>query len=239
MKLIVADLTDLNGEEDALQYFPAARRAEIVRFQGEDDRARSTVAEAILRLEIMQSLSLSPDRIDIRRGERGKPYLAGFPHFCFNASHAGMIAVCAFDDAPVGVDVEKIRPIDFRSIAARCFSERERAELCGGISAFFRVWTAKESAVKQRGGSLANGLKRLDTAGDPSFDGAPLACAISSYRLRSGEKALLPAEEEGEYMLSVCSARSEHTMSAIFYTASEILKEFAARSSRSPHGDSV
>ena len=85
---------------------------------------------------------------EIAREPGGKPFFPSRPEICFNLSHSHGAAVCAIHDKPVGIDVEKLRPAPRR--------------LAGdmGDEAFFRLWTAKEATVKQRGEGIA-ALRRL------------------------------------------------------------------------------
>lgn len=76
---------------------------------------------------------------ELLRAEGGKPYFPAFPCIHFNLSHSRGAAVCALSGAPVGVDVELLRPAP-RRLAAGMTDE-----------AFFRLWTAKEATVKLRG----------------------------------------------------------------------------------------
>lgn len=230
MKLVVVDLGALPAgkAERALPLLPAERSAEIIRCRWERDRARSIVAEAAVRLEIMRTLHIPNGRIRIVREGGRKPYLDGFPSFFFNLSHSGNFCVCATDGFPVGVDVEKLRPIDLRPIVQRCFSPCERAEIGEAqspLSAFFRLWTAKESAVKQRGTGLAAELKRLEVSGGVLLDGSPLPCDIFSYGLRSGEAALLSVQApEADHICSVCASKqSAPPPQAEFFSAGELL----------------
>ncbi len=77
-------------------------------------------------------------------GPCGKPaFPEGSP--CFSLSHTEGMALCAFSEKPVGVDGERLRPVE----AARA----ERLNLQADSTAFFEEWTARESRVKRRGGS--------------------------------------------------------------------------------------
>ena len=68
-----------------------------------------------LGLKELFGLDVTPEWLDanIRTQKSGKPFISGVPHIHYNISHcAGMVA-CVFADSPVGVDVEKIRPVEF------------------------------------------------------------------------------------------------------------------------------
>jgi phosphopantetheine--protein transferase-like protein len=88
--------------------------------------------------------------------ENGKPYFEGNPLY-FSLSHTEGIAVCAISDAPVGVDIERIRAKKIESIkriAARLFNEKENKYLDlynYDLSAFYEIWVRKEAMVKRTG----------------------------------------------------------------------------------------
>ncbi len=92
--------------------------------------------------------------------QQGKPYLAGYKDFNFNISHSKEWVVVAFSNKEVGVDVEKIKPVNL-AIANRFFSSTEYSDLINKTeteqqSYFFDLWTAKESFVKATGTGIAN-----------------------------------------------------------------------------------
>ena len=89
-----------------------------------------------------------PDVPVIRRAEKGKPYFPDFPAVHFNLSHSHGAAVCALSDAPVGIDIEVLRPAPRR--------------LSKGMSGeeFFRLWTAQEATVKYSGEGLSALIRR-------------------------------------------------------------------------------
>ena len=86
----------------------------------------------------------------------GKPVFAAFPDCHFSLSHSGALALCALSDAPVGADIERIRPRR-PGLPAYALSgaEHERYLALGGDwPAFYTLWTEKESIVKYTGEGL-------------------------------------------------------------------------------------
>lgn len=91
-------------------------------------------------------------------GANGKPYHPELPHFNISNS-AGSVAVLVGED-PVGCDIELLRlRKHFMAVAQHSFSPA----LCGWLaalspderpSAFWRLWTAHEAVIKQRGGTV-------------------------------------------------------------------------------------
>lgn len=88
----------------------------------------------------------------------GKPCFPGGQP-AFSISHAGAVAVCAFSQREIGVDVEQVTAVEppllsvLRSEELAClrqFPEAEQARI------FYQLWTQKESLIKAWGGVLAD-----------------------------------------------------------------------------------
>lgn len=88
----------------------------------------------------------------IERDVYGKPFVANIEGCHFSISHSGRKIAIAIDVLPVGVDIEKIREVNFRVvdwffstediINFHKISKKDRKEH------FFKMWTQKESYVK-------------------------------------------------------------------------------------------
>ena len=90
------------------------------------------------------------------RGADGKPYFPGEPELHFNVSHSGGLALCGAGEAPLGVDVEVLRPRR-PGLARYVCSEAESAWLerqGGDWGAVYTLWTLKEARVKCTGEGL-------------------------------------------------------------------------------------
>jgi len=84
------------------------------------------------------------NNFSIKKTPSGKPYLDGVYNYTyFNVSHSGNYTVCVFSDLPVGVDIEKIRPISQRVI-------NRFLDGCSQIEAINK-WTQRESFGKMTG----------------------------------------------------------------------------------------
>ena len=92
----------------------------------------------------------------VEREENGKPFFPGAPGLHFNLSHSGGLALCGAGGAPLGVDVELVRPRR-AGLAKYVLSEAEYAwfqQQGGGWGAFYTLWTLKEARVKCTGRGL-------------------------------------------------------------------------------------
>lgn len=122
-------------------------------------RDRWIVGRALLRLVLGGCLGREPRSIEFRLGPNAKPELApdeGEPPPHFNLSHSGRLVLIAVADAPVGVDVERIRELDLAGMARQVFRPDEAAALNGipaarRTEAFIAAWTRKEAYLKARG----------------------------------------------------------------------------------------
>ena len=71
----------------------------------------------------------------------GRPFLPERPGLFLSLSHTEGAAVLALSDAPVGVDVERLRALP----------PRLGRDFAGGEETFWRRWTAAEAAAKREG----------------------------------------------------------------------------------------
>ena len=78
-----------------------------------------------------------------------------------------MVAVCL--EAPLGVDIEVVRPVDTATLAAEVYTEGEQAQLASvpqtnRLRAFFNGWTRKEAFIKADGRGLAFPLREVEVS---------------------------------------------------------------------------
>jgi len=71
----------------------------------------------------------------------GQPYFPERPGLFLSLSHTEGAALLALSDAPVGADIERVRPIP----------PRLGRDFAGGEETFWRRWTAAEAAAKREG----------------------------------------------------------------------------------------
>jgi len=140
------------------------------RFVRHGDRARFIVAHAGLRRCLGGALGCPPEVVRLRAAPGGKPELAEMPgSLSFNLAHSATVALVAWGDAPLGVDIEDIAgDVDHHGVGALVFSTRERARLASqpDVTAqradFYAAWTRKEALLK----ALGTGLDRDATVID-------------------------------------------------------------------------
>lgn len=135
------------------------RRRRIQRFHHWQDAQRSLLSELLLRAVASERLTLPPDSITILSPDHQKPVLRDQNRFHFNLSHSGDWVLCASSDSPLGIDVERIRPLDL-TLLQSVLSESERRipqsdDPDRNLRRFYSIWTIKESYAKALGLGLS------------------------------------------------------------------------------------
>jgi 4'-phosphopantetheinyl transferase len=158
-------------------------------------------ARALLRKALALRLGVGEDLIVLEKGPHGKPFLGGEfrgSDLAFNLSHSGnKVAVAIGRGRNLGVDIERLRPLDHEALASRYFTAEEAAVFRAARpedreETFFHYWTAKEAYLKARGIGIGQGLKdhRFSDLGisPPRLlwtAGGESASAWNFYRFRS------------------------------------------------------
>ncbi|MBI2737469.1 MAG: 4'-phosphopantetheinyl transferase superfamily protein [Rhodospirillales bacterium] len=162
-----ADL--LGGEAQAMLSDDETARWQ--RFVSADLRRRFLVAHAGLRVALGRHLGLDPKGLSFEANEFGKPRLKGGWPGDFNLSHSGGRAVLAVsDEAEVGIDLERVRPIEHLDLGKRYFHPNEVAAIAAPRDleeqrrAFFLIWTLKEAVVKAIGCGLSIPLESFEVS---------------------------------------------------------------------------
>ncbi len=160
MDVYVVDITgtlDKGIYERLMACVSPEKRARIPRFFREEDRIRGLIADILARSVITRETGLENHQIEFYTNDYGKPFLKGRTDFQFNLSHSGIWVVCAVDNQPIGIDVERIQSIDL-DISKNYFSPDEHQDLMtqeDKFAYFFTLWSLKESYIKIVGKGLS------------------------------------------------------------------------------------
>lgn len=143
----------------------------------ETGHAMSREMLALYRDKNPQKRDIPPCPGTVFIGNNGKPMASG----CyFNISHSHGLVACAVSDVPVGIDVEKIRPVSPRLLRILSPAERESVRR---DEDFFRLWTLKEALIKCQGGVLGQ-VRHVHF----DLSGSSIICSVPGYSF-----SLLPA----------------------------------------------
>ena len=98
-------------------------------------------------------------------GSNQKPYITENKNVFINMSHTNNCVICAISDDEVGVDVEKIRPINLNISKKICTpSEQKLFHISSNkLNYLLEIWTKKESYVKMKSGNIFTGCSKINT----------------------------------------------------------------------------
>ena len=200
-----------------MERVPESRREKVRTLRHEDIRRQSLGAGLLLTLALKERGVEGRDA-RILESSLGKPYLPDAPEIHFSLSHAGIWAMCAVGNAPLGCDVERLGRGSER-LAARFFHPEEQAYLTSfgkdtesaWQRAFTRIWTRKESLLKAAGTGLSVPMNSFSVLADPPgmrFEEPPETLQDTGRKTMEVRSAG-QASEKAEYLFSLCVRRDE------------------------------
>lgn len=142
------------------------------------------LSRALLAFALEEALGTVPA---LAKTAAGQPYFPERPGLFLSLSHTEGAALLALSDAPVGVDIERVRPIP----------PRLGRDFPGAEEAFWRRWTAAEAAAKREG----RGAGAVLPLGRRGFPEVPEARRLS---LKEGFAAAVSGE--GEFSVRTVTA---------------------------------
>lgn len=139
---------------------PEWRRQRALRFKHLAGRRECAVAYSLLCQALREVYGIhEAPHFDV--GEHGKPTLRDYPHIHFNMSHCQKAVICVISDAPIGVDIERVRKQN-ASLTDYTMNEEEIEQIEASDQPemmFTRLWTAKEAVLKLQGTGIQDTLK--------------------------------------------------------------------------------
>ncbi|PYE48916.1 4'-phosphopantetheinyl transferase superfamily protein [Paenibacillus barcinonensis] len=204
-----------------LTFVSEERRAQAARFVHQADAYRSVLGEVLTRITLSELTGVPAKELSFSRNAYGKPCLVHNPHVPFNVSHSGdWIALIAGGTAEVGVDVEKIAPIDLQ-IAERFFSPQENAYLAAMPAdqqnhTFYRLWTLKESYIKAIGTGLSLPLDSFAIL--PKGLGQGPADELCWQCTQTGHAELTGQNQSNSQSVHQAEGRNDRVMQHRFYS---------------------
>jgi 4'-phosphopantetheinyl transferase len=141
-----------------LQKVTPERQVRAKRFLRFEDSCRSVVAEALLAYTLKRECGIDFNSITLIENQWKKPIIQGHA-IHFNLTHSGSWVMCIIDSGETGIDVEKVKHVDF-GIVPRFFSQKEQQHFNRyktdeeKLDCFSTLWVLKESYIKAIGKGL-------------------------------------------------------------------------------------
>lgn len=156
----VSDCDKVSSEQysQLITMVSAERKARAERFLRSEDSCRSVIAEVLLAYSLRQVSGIELSKITLIENQWKKPIIQGHDVH-FNLTHSGKWVMCIIDTFEAGIDVEKVKRVDF-GIVPRFFSIREQEffNRCATdedrLNCFSTLWVLKESYIKAIGRGL-------------------------------------------------------------------------------------
>ena len=168
MKVYLSDAAKLTDGDlpRFLDALPPKRRACAERFKNPIDRAASAVGFLLVAKALRDAdPSVSPS--DWAIGEHGKPRLPG-SDLHFSLSHSDGLCAAVTSRRPIGLDVERIRPLR-RALLPRFCTPAEIASCENDPDLAVKIWTLREARAKENGRGIGQKLTELSTEGVTSL----------------------------------------------------------------------
>lgn len=129
-----------------LESLPLERRDRLKRVSDSARWREPLCAYAILRRALWEKYHWR-EFPEIALSSQGKPCFPAFPEIHFNISHTSGAVLVGLSDEPVGVDIEKIRPVSERAMRRLADVDSE--------TAFFQSWVRREARFKRSGTGIS------------------------------------------------------------------------------------
>lgn len=203
----IREPVDDAGLDRVVELLPAARRARLRRFVRRDDRTRGALADLLAAALLARVLDRPVDELGIGRDARGAPFPvctgpAPLEPISVSLTHSGGWVGCAVARGPVGIDIERHRPVttaagfamfDHRTATRlAAVADPHRSRLAVGW------WCAVESFLKMLGTGLAV---------DPrAVHAVQVADRLLALRSPTGDRAWALLEPlDADHALGVCT----------------------------------
>ena len=157
-------------------------------------REQSAAAHLLLRCCLAEHYGIDVNKIIIRKDGNGAPFVEGMNDVFVSITHTEGLVACAFADSRVGIDAEVIKQRR-KSVEKRVFTPGESDlvdKATDGNTAFFTLWTLKESWLKAIGTGFMGNAKAIEFY---SLEN-PVSCNSDSFSFFT--------EIQGDYAISVC-----------------------------------
>lgn len=126
--------------------------------------AQSEAAYSLLKEKLAEFYNVDTAEISFFKDDKGCPLVKGIDGIFVSVTHTNGLVACAFASNRVGIDAEKASTRR-KSVEKRVFTDNEISLLdksTDADTAFFTLWTLKESYLKAIGIGFADNAKTVE-----------------------------------------------------------------------------
>jgi 4'-phosphopantetheinyl transferase len=145
-----------------------AEQEKAKKFHFASDRKKYVISHGIMRRLLASYIECEPLKIHYQVNEYGKPSMStAQTPIHFNLTHSDNLAGLAIASSPVGVDIEKIKPLDDYLSMTKHFLSPKESLIFQSLAqqeqqlTFYRAWTRKEAYIKAIGMGLSYPVEQV------------------------------------------------------------------------------
>jgi 4'-phosphopantetheinyl transferase len=147
-----------------------AERSRVSRLKSPGRQREMTASFVLRRWLVAEMTGCAAEDVLFGAQESGAPLLLAPAGFAISLANKRALTAVTLDreGAAIGVDVEIVRPVEWRPMLATICDDDERADFLTRCSddkaaqiAFFRMWTLKEAVLKTTGQGFRAGPKAV------------------------------------------------------------------------------
>ena len=152
MKYIIKNINDYSDNEIDNFYsnIYIEKKKRINNFKNELKVKQSIIAELLLRDLLDKYYNLNYNNLEFKFNKNNKPFIVNKNIF-YNISHSSNYVITVVSDKEIGIDIEKIRETNIKSI--NCFASNKEKEYIllednNLFKRLFEIYTLKEAYIK-------------------------------------------------------------------------------------------
>jgi 4'-phosphopantetheinyl transferase len=173
--------------KSVILHFPDLYTSKISSMRKRSDQLSSLIGRLLLIYSLQEQGIIKGETSFLFKNDSfGKPYLENYEFLHFNISHSFEWVICGVSNSRIGVDIEKIAPINYIELSKNFFEISEYKAIIAlekfkQLDYFYYLWTAKESFLKAIGSGLSMPLHTFSISEKGEIRG-------TGYELHENEK---------------------------------------------------
>lgn len=162
-------------------------------------RKQSIIGELLLKKLIEENYNINYNILEFKTNKNGKQFITNF-NIHHNISHSNDYVITAISENKIGVDIEKIRKTNIRTIYQFATLNERNYILSNNENIekrLFEIYTLKEAYFKMKGTNL-NSIKNIEF----TIDKSNILC--SDNKIQAKLIDILP-----NYIIAICEEKNE------------------------------
>lgn len=147
--------------------FPFKRQLPSYRL--ECDRLKHRLGEVLIHYGLATYFHMDSEDWHFKIGTYGKPYIVSKTPVYISLSYSEEVVACALSRSPIGLDIEKLAPIECSELKHQF--TKDECRWVTSLKDFYTVWTRKEAYSKLTGEGLTHDIGIWSVLAPLEFEG--------------------------------------------------------------------